>query len=115
MTGWAAFEWARNGHFVVHSTGGAEQGSPYVHWMIGRDDASGTFAALYADSRGQSRIYEMSFSGDVWEMSRTASGSTQRFFATIGPDRKVIDARWESSVDRKVWAEEFALKYTWAG
>lgn len=110
VRGPASFEWVKDRYFVVHSTA-EKEGSPFAHWMIGRDDASGAFAAFYADSRGQSRIYEMSLAENVWKIWRTANGSTQRFIGLISPDQKTIDARWESSKDGKDWEEEFTIAY----
>src|ERR1700749_489560 len=60
----AQFEWMLDGRFL-HQTAGAS-GAPVAHWMIGRDDTSGAFSALYADDRGVSRIYEMEFADGLW-------------------------------------------------
>jgi hypothetical protein len=111
VRGRASFEWAKDRYFVVHSTGGEDEGSPFAHWMIGRDDTSGAFAAFYADNRGQSRIYEMSLTDNVWKMWRRSNGSCQRFTAQISPDQRKIEARWESSRDDTAWEEEFAIVY----
>jgi hypothetical protein len=50
--------------------------------MIGRDDTSGAFSAFYADSRGVSRLYEVSFAKDLWKMWRAAREFHQRFIRT---------------------------------
>ena len=75
-----SFAWASYGSFLVHTSGGGD--APLAHWMIGRDDTSGAFSALYADSRGVSRLYEMSFAEDLWKMWRAAPGFHQRFIRT---------------------------------
>ena len=112
VQGHATFEWAKDRYFVVHSTRGDSPDAPYSHWMIGRDDASGVFAAFYADSRGQSRIYEMSLAGSVWKMWRTANGLSQRFTGVISHDYLTIEGLWESSKDGTAWDTEFAIDYT---
>jgi hypothetical protein len=105
-----SFAWASNGSFLVHTSGGG--GAPLAHWMIGRDDTSGTFSALYADSRGVSRLYEMSFAGELWKMWRAAPGFHQRFAGRIGPDGNTIEACWEKSEDGSNWEHDFDLIYT---
>ena len=65
-------EWMLDGAFLLQTAGGG--GAPLSHWMIGRDDTSGAFSALYADSRGVARIYELSFADGVWKIWRTAPG-----------------------------------------
>jgi hypothetical protein len=79
--------------------------------MIGRDDTSGAFCALYADSRGVSRIYDMSFADDVWKMWRAAPGFHQRFVGRISPDRSMIEGCWEKSQDGTSWERDFDLTY----
>lgn len=105
----AAFGWSGDGGFLMHTVGGG--GAPLATWMIGRDDASRAFTALYADSRGVSRIYEMSFARDVWKLWRTAPGFHQRFEGQISPDRRSIEARWEKSNDGSAWEIDFDLYY----
>jgi hypothetical protein len=105
-----SFAWALNGSFLVHTSGGG--GAPVSHWMIGRDDTSGVFSALYADSRGVSRLYKMSFAGNLWKMWRAAPGFHQRFAGRIDPAGKLIEARWEKSDDGSEWEHDFDLAYS---
>jgi hypothetical protein len=110
VRGPARFEWTNDGCFLVHTTGG--EGAPVAHWMIGRDEASGAFAVLYADSRGVSRIYEMSLVKNIWKIWRAVPGFHQRFTGRISADHQIIEARWERSTDGKVWENDFDLTYT---
>jgi hypothetical protein len=41
---------------------------PSGTWIIGPDDAAGAYCVLHYDSRGVSRIYQMSLSDDVWKV-----------------------------------------------
>jgi hypothetical protein len=109
----ASFAWASNGSFFLHTSGGG--GAPVAHWMIGRDDTSGAFSALYADDRGVSRLYEMSFAGDLWKMWRATPGFHQRFAGRISPDGNTIEACWEKSEDGRSWERDFDLIYTKSG
>jgi hypothetical protein len=105
-----SFAWTSNGSFLVHTSGGG--GAPVAHWMIGRDDTSGVFSALYADSRGVSRLYEMSFAEDLWKMWRAAPDFHQRFVGRISRDGNTIEAGWERSDDGRGWERDFELIYT---
>jgi len=81
LKGLAGFEWCEYGRFLRHTIGA--EGAPPARWMIGRDETSDEFTALYADSRGVSRVYAMSLAGDVWKIWRSASGFHQRFAACL--------------------------------
>jgi hypothetical protein len=106
----ASFAPSRDGGLVVHTTGGSD--GPIAWWTIGRDETSGAFAVLYTDDRGVSRIYGMSFAGNVWKMWRCASGFHQRFTGEISLDQKSIKGRWEKSEDGAAWETDFELSYT---
>jgi hypothetical protein len=105
-----SFAWTAQGGFLVHTSGGG--GAPVAHWMIGGDDTSGAFSALYADDRGVSRLYEMSFARDLWKMWRTSAGFHQRFAGQISADGNTIEAYWEKSEDGSSWERDFDLIYT---
>lgn len=109
----ASFAWAADGSFVQQTAG--RSGAPVAHWMIGRDDASGAFSALYADSRGVSRLYEMSFADGLWKLWRSAPGFHQRFAGLLSADGKTIEGKWEKSEDGSNWEKDFDLDYVRAG
>jgi hypothetical protein len=109
VRGSGTFDWTCSGGFLVHSTGG--DGAPRAYWTIGRDDTSALFKALYADDRGVSRIYEMSFSDDVWKLWRDAPGFHQRFEGHLSSDQQIVEARWEKSCDGVVWERDFDIVY----
>jgi hypothetical protein len=105
----ASFEWVLDGSFV-HQTAGAS-GAPVAHWMMGGDETSGVFSALYADTRGVSRLYEMSFADGLWKIWRNAPGFHQRFTGRISADGKTIESAWEKSEDGSNWEHDFDLVY----
>ena len=79
--GSVTFEWTEQGAALVMRMGVAA--TPTAIWIIGRDDSEPGYHVLYADDRGVSRVYRMSFSGDTWRMRRdtpefSLSGSTPR-------------------------------------
>ena len=80
--------------------------------VMGPDDAAATYRMLYYDSRGVSRIYRMTFSGEIWTLWRDFPGFAQRFHGTFSEDGRIITARWEKSGDGSNWELDFALTYT---
>ena len=113
IQGEASFEWCEGGRFLRHTIGA--RGAPPALWMIGRDESSDQFTALYADSRGVSRVYAMSLAGDVWNIWRNAAGFHQRFAGHIASDRRSIAARWEKSTDGADWQVDFDMAFSRIG
>lgn len=109
VRGASEFRWVDDGHFLVHHMRG-ESGPPQARWLIGRDDASGEYCALYSDARGVSRVYGMTFNGSVWRLWRDAPGFCQRFEATV-KDNGRIEGRWETSTDGTRWEHDFDIAY----
>jgi hypothetical protein len=79
-------------------------------WIIGLDESSGEFCALYSDDRGVSGIYEMNFNGRTWKMWRSATGFHQRK-GRISDDGMAIGALWERSPDGKDWHDDFDITF----
>jgi hypothetical protein len=78
---------------------------------MGRDETSGEYSVLYADARGVSRVYQMSFEDGVWRLWRKAPGFNQRFEGRLSTDSRTIEAHWQKSEDGKTWELDFDLKY----
>jgi len=79
--------------------------------IIGPDDAAETYCMLYSDSRGVSRIYQMSLGGGIWKMWRDFPGFSQRFTGTFSDANNTINASWEKSSDGSNWEHDFDLTY----
>jgi hypothetical protein len=110
VRGATRFEWIEDGHFLVHHQGGTD-GAPDARWLMGRDETSGEYSVLYADARGVSRVYQMSFDDGVWRLWRKAPGFNQRFEGRLSTDSRTIEAHWQKSEDGKTWELDFDLKY----
>jgi hypothetical protein len=109
--GRANFEWLEGGaHLRFYAE--APDPAPTATWIIGRDDSSETYTALYYDSRGVSRVYQMSFSDGVWKLWREAPGFWQRFSGKLSDDGRSIRGAWEQSPDGSSWKHDFDLIYT---
>ena len=110
--GRASFEWIEDGAFLLQHSEVPNTDFPRSLSIIGPDDQVETYCMLYSDSRGVSRIYQMSLGGDDWKLWRDFPGFSQRFIATLSDDRNVINARWEKSTDGSNWELDFSERYT---
>lgn len=107
-----SFEWLEGGVFMVQHEEVISPEIPHGTWIIGPDDAAGTYCVLHYDSRGVSRIYQMSLGDHTWKIWRDFSGFSQRFTGIFSEDGKTITARWEKSSDGSTWEHDFNLTYT---
>ena len=104
-------DWLEDGSALRMRQGDAEQPQAAV-WIIGRDDNEPGYSVLYADNRGVSRIYRMSFEDGRWRMSRNTPEFSQRFEAQLLLDGGTIRGRWEKSADQGAsWEHDFNVDY----
>jgi hypothetical protein len=108
--GRATLEWLEDGAFLRFHTD-APDPAPAATLIISRDESSETYTVLHYDSRGVSRVYQMSFDGGVWKIWRQAPGLWQRFAGTLSDDGESIRAAWEKSPDGSGWEHDFDLIY----
>jgi hypothetical protein len=76
----------------------------------------GGFTQHYFDSRGVARLYEMTFDGRAWELTRTASDFTpldfhQRYVGAFSDDFATITGEWQASSDGHEWTRDFGLTH----
>jgi hypothetical protein len=108
--GRATFEWLEDGAYLrCHSD--APDPAPSATLIISRDESSEVYTVLHFDSRGVSRVYQMSFGEDVWKIWRQAPGFCQRFSGTLSDDGASIRAAWEKSPGGSRWEHDFDLIY----
>ena len=105
----APFEWLDGAYLRFHAV--APDPAPTATWIVGHDDASETYTSLYYDSRGVSRVYQMSFGEGVWKLWRGAPGFWQRFSRGLSDDRGSIRGAWEKSPDGSTWEHDFNRIY----
>lgn len=111
--GRARFRWMEGeGGFLVYHADAEPTDYPSGTLLIGGDDAMDSYSVLYFDSRGISRIYQMSLGDGVWKMWRDAPGFLQRFTGVFSKDGKTIKGAWETSSDGSHWELDFDLTYT---
>jgi hypothetical protein len=106
------FDWLEGGAFLIEHSGSESPEFPSGTTIISGDDALETYCMLQTDSRGISRIYQMSLSEGVWKLWRDEPGFSQRFTGTFSSNGRTISGRWESSSDGLQWELDFDLTYT---
>jgi hypothetical protein len=108
------FEWLPGKRFLIQRWQVDHPDAPDGIAVIGADPDSGALRQHYFDSRGVARIYEMTFSGRLWTLERSAAapGFSQRFSGTLAEDGNTIAGRWQQLSDDSDWQDDFELTYT---
>jgi hypothetical protein len=111
VTGSINVDWIEGGAAIVIRQGDSEH-PPAAVWIIGRDDTEDEYSVLYADGRGVSRTYRMSFGDAHWQMWRDTPEFSERFYAELDPAGQRISGRWEKSADEGAnWEHDFNIDY----
>ena len=109
--GHGTFHWLEDGAFLLHHAEVPDSPFPSETAVIGPDDKADTYCMLYFDSRGVSRIYQMSLIEGVWRLWRDFPGFSQRFTGTFSDDGQTITGSWEASTDGSNWELDFNVTY----
>lgn len=80
--------------------------------MIGRDDDATHYTALYADGRGVSRVYAMTFGEGHWSILRDDPHFSQCFDASVSTAADTITGEWKKKGPQGAWAHDFDLTCT---
>jgi hypothetical protein len=117
LRGLTVFEWVAGETLLLQRWDVPHPDAPDGVAIIGFDAGTGTYRQHYFDSRGVARVYEMSFTSDVWKLTRTAPDLSpldfsQRFTGTFSADHNTIEGEWETSEDGSRWQHDFDLTYT---
>jgi hypothetical protein len=106
------FEWLGDEQFLVQRWTVDFPEAPDGIAVIGLDPDRPALLQHYFDSRGVARVYEMTFTGGVWRLSRMSPGFCQQFTGTLSEDGSTITGSWEFSADGSTWEHDFDLTYT---
>ena len=112
VAGSATGEWLGDAFVIFRWTMQGDVGSATSEMVLvlGRSDARDAYTALYHDERGVCRVFDMTFDGAHWSLSREDPDMFQRFVAEVGQD--LIAGRWEASDDRgATWRKDFDLDF----
>ncbi|HEX9990597.1 MAG TPA: hypothetical protein VGE45_19230 [Chloroflexia bacterium] len=106
------FEWSEGGSFLIVRGSVEHPAFPSSTAILGGDGETERYSMLYFDSRGISRLYEMSLTNETWKLWREAPGFSQRFTGKFSEDGDTIAGSWERSSDGANWEHDFDLTYT---
>ncbi len=111
LVGETRVEWLDDFFLVLRSSFG--EGPPDSTSVVGRNEDRDDYTVLYADERGVSRIYAMTYADRLWVQHREDPGFHQRFEGRISEDGTRIDAAWSKSHDDgATWEHDFDLTWT---
>ena len=111
VRGSVVFEWLKGGGFLVERWDVANPDFPDGIALIGYDESTGNFQQHYFDTRGVSRIYDVSLSDGVLTLSREDPDFAQRYVGTFSDEGNTISGYWEIAEDGTKWEHDFDLTY----
>lgn len=114
--GTTTFEWMAGARFLIQRWEVPDPNAPDGVAIIGFDELRNTLVQHYFDSRGVARLYEMTFDGALWTLTRTSEDFSplnflQRYRGTFADDGQTISGEWETSSDGEAWEHDFDLAY----
>ena len=109
------FEWALDGAFVLQRAEISLEMAPNGLMVIAPKHDGDGYTQHYFDSRGVVRLYDMTFDGTVWTLTREREDFTpldfaQRYIGTFEGGGRVIRGTWEIEQDG-AWKKDFDLSY----
>lgn len=115
IVGNTKFEWMDE-TYIIQRTHIDKAEFPSSTIIYDWDSASGNYVQHYFDTRGVTRLYQMSFEGGIWKLWRDAADFSpldflQRFIGEIDESGNVIESVWEQSEDGVDWKHDFKLHF----
>jgi len=108
--GHTSFEWLAGRAFLIWRSDVPPGAIPSAIAIIGGGTTPGVWPMHYFDSRGVSRLYEVSFDAGVWKVWRDHPGFSQRATGTFENDGQVI--RWSSELQEDgPWKPDLEVIY----
>ena len=110
------FEWMTGGQFLIQRWFAPEP-APSGVAIIGADpQRAGAFLQHYFDSRGVARVYRLTLSGGVLELTRDEADFSpldfsQRYRGTLSEDKRAILGQWEIRHPDQDWERDFGFDY----
>ena len=109
--GLTTFEWLEGRFFLVQRFTNEFPSAPSGLAIIGLGADPETFTQRYYDSRGVTRVYQMTLRDAVWTLWRESPGFWQRYRGAISENGSTITGAWEASEDGREWRHDFGLTY----
>ena len=112
----ATFEWILDGAFLVERSEVDHPDAPNGFTVTAPNADDDGYTQHYFDSRGVARIYEVTFDGRVWTLTRDKPDFSpldfkQRYTATFDDDGDAIRGTWEICFEGDKWEKDFDLNY----
>jgi hypothetical protein len=116
----ATFGWILGGAYLLERSEVDHADAPNAHSLIARSADGDGYTQHYFDSRGVVRLYEMTFDGTLWTLTREKPDFSpldfkQRYTGRFSDDGDRILGAWEICHDGETWEHDFELNYTRAG
>lgn len=108
---YTTFEWLEGGRFLIQRWHIDLPDAPDGIAVIGYDDERATWLQHYFDSRGISRVYEMSLREGTWRLERHDPDFSQRFTGVFDDSGDTIAGSWELAMNDTDWEHDFDLTY----
>jgi hypothetical protein len=113
--GVTTFEWLLGRRYVLQRTEMEHPDAPDSRSILAPDPGRpGGWRQHYFDSRGVVRLYDMSFDGRTWTLTRRVADFSpldfaQRFTAELGDGGDTLTGRWELALADEAWQLDFRL------
>ena len=112
----AEFAWTLGGAFLLERSEIDHPDAPDGLAIIA-PNPDGGYTQHYFDSRGVIRLYEMTFDGRLWTLTRAKPDFSpldfkQRYTGTFSDNGRAIRGVWEICFDGETWQKDFELNYT---
>lgn len=115
IMGHTSFEW-QDESYIVQRTQIDKPEFPSNTIVYEWDLETGNYLQHYFDSRGVTRLYQMSLENRIWRLWRDTSDFSpldffQRFIGEIDEAGNTIESSWEQSDDGINWTHDFKIVY----
>lgn len=113
---WAEFELILGGAFLLERSEVDHPDAPDGYSITAKNADGDGYTHHYFDSRGVVRLYEMTFDGRLWTLTREKPDFSpldfkQRYTGTFSDDERAILGAWEIRFEGKDWERDFELNY----
>jgi hypothetical protein len=118
VRGRTTLDWLLGRRFVLQQSEVDHPDVPDSHSVLTPD--AGGYLLHYFDTRGVVRLYEMSFDGRTWTLTRRAPDFSpldfaQRFTADLNEDGDTLTGAWYIAPDGDDWRLDVRFTYRRAG
>jgi hypothetical protein len=115
VCGRTSFAWHEGGAFLIMRSQVDEPRFPGGMAIIGSDDVAGTFAMIYFDARGTSRLFKVSVDGRTVTWRRDNPEFSQMVTITAGEDGATLASKGRMSQKGGAWTDDLSQVFERAG